>query len=130
MKSFDSVDRGILLNKLYIYGIMGLVHSWFKSYLTNRIQSTKVGDYIPDRLKCDIGVPQGSVIGPLLFVLYVNDLSNVSKLIKITLFADDTNLLYSHRNLKTMETVVNSELSNLNEWLTINKLNKLILALN
>ena len=73
------------------------------------MQSTKVGDYISDRLKCDIGVPQGSVLGPLLFLLYVNDIHKVSKLLKITLFADDTNLLYSHRNLTTIETVVNSE---------------------
>ena len=62
------------------------------------MQSTKIGDFISERMECGIGVPQGSVLAPLLFLLYMNDIYKVSKEFKMTLFADDTNLLYSHKN--------------------------------
>ena len=67
-------------------------------------------------------MPQGSVLGPLLFLLYMNDIYKVSKEFKMTLFADDTNLLYSHKNLKSLESTMNDELLKLYDWLIVNKL--------
>ena len=74
------------------------------------MQSTKIGDFISERMECGIGVPQGSVLGPLLFLLYMNDIYKVSKEFKVTLFADDSYLLYSLKNLKSLESTVNDEL--------------------
>ena len=85
------------------------------------MQSTKIGDFISERMECGIGVPQGSVLGPLLFLLYMNDIYKVSKEFKMTLFADDTNLLYSRKNLKSLESTMNDELLKLYDWLTVNK---------
>jgi len=81
MKAFDTVNHKILLEKLYIYGIRGIAHDLFESYLTNRKQSTKISNHISNSMICNISIPQGSVLGPLLSLLYMNDLY-VSKKIK------------------------------------------------
>ena len=121
-KAFDTVDHSILLNKLQHYGIRGIINEWFSSYLTARTQVTQIGHNISDKANTLCGVPQGSVLGPLLFLIYINDIYNSSDKLKFHLFADDTNLLYADKNLKSLETVVNTELTKIHNWLTANKL--------
>ena len=93
-KAFDTVNHSILLRKLEHYGIRGIVNDWFRSYLLDRKQTVQVGNKISDNETTLAGVPQGSVIGPLLFLIYVNDIYKMSNKLKFYLFADDTNLLY------------------------------------
>ena len=98
------------------------MNDWFRSYLSDRIQSTQIGPNISNKQRMTCGVPQGSVLGPLLFLLYVNDIYRSSDKLAFYLFADDTNLLYANKNLRTLELVVNLELHKVCEWLTANKL--------
>ena len=99
-KAFDTVDHSILLKKLYIYGVRGILNDWFKSYLLNRTQITEIDGFISGKEHSPHGVPQGSVLGPLLFLLYINDIIKASAKLKFFLFADDTNLLYANKDLK------------------------------
>ena len=121
-KAFDTVNHEILLDKLDYYGIRGTAHKWFKSYLTDRMQCTEIGNTQSKLDYVKHGVPQGSVLGPLLFLLYINDIVLSSKICKFTLFADDTSLFYSHENKTEGEKVLNTELSKIAEWLAANKL--------
>ena len=121
-KAFDTVDHYILFQKLDFYGIRGIVNDWFRSYLTYRKQTTSNGSYISNSETTLYGVPQGSVLGPLLFLLYVNDIANSSKYLSFYLFADDTSIIYANKNLHNLEQIVNSELSNVSDWLLANKL--------
>ena len=121
-KAFDTVNHEILLDKLDYYGIRGTAHKWFKSYLTDRMQCTEIGNTQSKLDYVKHGVPQGSVLGPLLFLLYINDIVLSSKICKFTLFADDTSLFYSHENKAEGEKVLNTELSKIAEWLAANKL--------
>jgi len=91
-KAFDSIDHNILLFKLYNYGIRGKIFDWFKDYLSNRSQYVFVNHVSSKTLKVNCGVPQGSVLGPLLFLLYVNDIENCIPSNVVKLYADDTNL--------------------------------------
>ena len=106
-KAFDTIDHYILLQKLYHYGIWGIINDWFH-YLTERVQSTLIGSKVSTKLPTACGVPQRSVLGPLLFLLYVNDLCRSSDKRLFYLFADDTNLLYADRDINSLERVVNS----------------------
>ena len=115
-KAFDTIDHCILLQKLYHYGIRGIINDWFRSYLTDRVQSTQIGSEVSTKLTTACGVPQGSVLGPLLFLLYVNNLCRSSNKLSFYLFADDTNLLYADRDINSLERVVNAELSKVQEW--------------
>ena len=121
-KAFDTVDHSILLKKLYIYGIRGCLYDWFQSYLSGRSQTTNINNHISDKQNIKRGVPQGSVLGPLLFLLYINDICNSSKVLKFHLFADDTNILYSNKDLASLESVMNTELAKLQDWFSANKL--------
>ena len=121
-KAFDTVDHDVLLDKLNHYGFRGIINSWFSSYRKNRTQTTQVDHYTSDKAVVGCGVPQGSVLEPLLFFLYVNDIHRCSNKLRFYLFADDTNILYADKNLKALETTVNNELQNLCNWLTANKL--------
>ena len=109
-KAFDTVDHKILLDKLNYYG-----SQWFSSYLTNRTQTTEIYSYMSGKEVISYGVPQGSVLEPLLFLLYVNDIQYYSRKLKFFLFADDTNVLFSHENLKTLELILNIKFNNLTE---------------
>ena len=91
-KAFDTVNHDILLNKLDHYGIRGEALLWFKSYLTNRKQFVSFNGVNSSVRTITCGVPQGSVLGPILFLLYINDLPNISKKLSFFLFADDTNI--------------------------------------
>ena len=121
-KAFDTVDHEILLSKLSLIGIRGIANKWVESFLTNRKQFVHFsGISSPNNvIKC--GVPQGSTLGPLLFLIYINDLHKIFENSTVHHFADDTNLLFSNKKLSTIETVINYELKLLVNWLNCNKL--------
>ena len=121
-KAFDTVDHGILLDKLYCYGIRGIAHDWFVSYLSNRQQSVIYNGYESELQVMRCGVPQGSILGPMLFLLYINDLTNVSSFFMPILFADDTNLFCTGIDVKSMIRQVNEELAKIYAWVNANKL--------
>ena len=121
-KAFDTVDHQILLSKLYHYGIRGTTHSLLTSYLTDRQQCVQVNNCISDMEFISHGVPQGSILGPLLFLLYINDIAQSSKILQFYLFADDTTIFHSHKNPKTLESIINNELLHVTDWLIANKL--------
>jgi hypothetical protein len=121
-KAFDTVNHEILLNKLEYYGIRGTALKWFKSYLSDRMQCTEIGDTQSKLNYIKHGVPQGSILGPLLFLLYINDIVMSSPVFKFILFADDTSLFYSHKNKHDAINILNSELAKISQWLAANKL--------
>ena len=122
-KAFDTVNHSILLRKLNHYGVRGIINDWFASYLVGRQQTTQIGPKNISKKEVVLsGVPQGSVLGPLLFLIYINDISNSSDKLKFYLFADDTNLLYADKNLKSLESTVNAEIFRVYNWLIANKL--------
>ena len=121
-KAFDTVDHGILLSKLEYYGIRGLAHDWFSSYLTNRKQYVSINGTDSNLQNITYGVPQGSVLGPLLFLLYINDMTKTSKILEFHLFADDTNLFLSDKSIIALESKLNNELNLISTWLRANKL--------
>lgn len=121
-KAFDTVNHKILLAKMNNYGIRGNVYNWFSSYLTNRKQYTAIGHNQSKLGNITCGVPQGSVLGPLLFILYVNDIHNAVPDVNIRLFADDTNLFMHDNNYKSLMQIANDNLSKLNEWFIVNRL--------
>ena len=121
-KAFDTVDHLIRLNKMRNYGIDGLEHQWFSSYLDNRRQFCKVNGVCFDPAEINIGVPQGSCLGPLLFLIYINDLRFALKCAKATMYADDTAISFSSDNIEEIDAVVNAELACLEKWLHGNEL--------
>ena len=121
-KAFDTLNHNILLSKLEHYGIRGIPLLWLKDYLTNRKQFVCYNSASSLMRPITCGVPQGSILGPLLFILYVNDIVNCSKLLHFILFADDTNLFFSSKNYNDLMLTVNTELGKLSEWFRANRL--------
>ena len=121
-KAFDTVNHKILLSKLKRYGVDGNYLKLFKSYLSKRKQYVSDRNIKTSYKYVECGVPQGSILGPLLFLLYVNDMQHCSQIMKFILFADDTTLYFSHKNINTLFKIVNSELKKLDEWFKANKL--------
>lgn len=121
-RAFETVDRGILLRRLSSMGIGGDVLRWFQSYLHDRRQRVKYKDCVSESLRVQHGVPQGTVLGPLLFLLYINDMVKVVKMCKVELFADDTMIYFVGRDIIRMQEIVNRDLNNLFDWLCNNKL--------
>ena len=117
-KAFDNVNRNILIEKLDYYGIRGVTKDWFISYLTDRYQYVSLGQTESDPHPVSCGVSQGSVLGPLSFLVDVNDFSYYSEILDFHLYADDANLFYKRKNLKVLESKVNNELVNIHTWLT------------
>ena len=121
-KAFDTVNHKILLSKLEHYGIRDNLLKWFDSYLKGRQQYVFLNGESSDLKPCTCGVPQGSVLGPLLFLIYINDLPNISDKLDFYLFADDTNIYFESKDIKKIEQTVNTELKNLSIWLKLNRL--------
>ena len=112
-KAFDTVDHEILLAKLNHYGLCGASNDWFRSYISDHQQYVSINGYDSGLTKLNCGVPQGSVLGPLLFLLYINDLNQAIKFCKVHHFADDTNLLYLGKSIKKLNKLVNTGLKSL-----------------
>jgi hypothetical protein len=120
-KAFDTIDHAILIKKLESYGIRGFALSWFKSYLTNRCQYVKLDEKSSNMKQITHGVPQGSILGPLLFVLYINDFHK-AHLSHYFQYADDTTIIISDKDTNTVQDRTNMELINIYNWLKANKL--------
>src|SRR6218665_1721580 len=123
-KAFNTVDHKILLTKLKFYGIRGTTLQWFLNYLTSRSQQVYCNGVtvaLSSFKHINSGVPQGSNLGPLLFLLYINDLPKATKALKLVLFADNTNAFYSHESLSVLKEIINSDLELLEEWFRTNR---------
>ena len=121
-KAFDTVEHDILLSKLEHYGIRGLANKWFKSYLSNRKQYVLINGYDSNLADVKFGVSQGSVLGPLLFLIYINDFNQALKFCKVHHFADDTNLLHFSKSVYRLNKYVNLDLKKLTYWLNANNI--------
>ena len=121
-KAFDTVDHHILLKKLEYYGVRGIPNYWFASYLSNRKQFVSINGYKSNLADVKCGVPQGSILGPLLFLIFIDDLHAAIKYSELHHFADDTNLLSCNSCVKSINKQVNYDLKNLSNQLKANKI--------
>ena len=121
-KAFDTINHDILLYKLEYYGFRGVTLDWFKSYLSNRKQFVRYQMHDSNHKIINCGVPQGSILGPLLFILYIKDIVNTTSLLELILFADDTTLLFSHPDIASQNDIINIELQEICNWFQANKL--------
>ena len=121
-KAFDTTDRSILVRKLCNYEIDQSSLGWFKSYLSDRTQKCSVNGHLSNAASVSRGVPQGSNLGPLLFLIYINDLPNCLSVASLKMFMDDTNITVAADSLTELENKINLDLENLNGWLVANRL--------
>ena len=126
-KAFDTIDQNILLHKLRYYGVSNTELIWFKNYLENRSQFVEIDGFTSDVLGIHTGVPQGSILGPLLFIIYINDLPHCTQFFKFIIYADDTSLFSSlniaDRSVSIHDTftLLNMELDKVSKWMALNK---------
>ncbi len=126
--AFDTLNHQILLYKLKYYGLDGLSFKLIENYLSNRKQYVEIDESKSDMLYLNTGVPQGSILGPLLFIIYINDISHASKIFDFVIYADDTNLsttveiVINNIAILTASDIISKELSIVNNWLQLNKL--------
>ena len=122
-KAFDTLDHQILIQKLKYYGIKNKTLNWLTSYLTNRKQYVQFNNTQSTFCQISTGVPQGSILGPLLFIIYINDFAYVSNFFRSIHYADDKSLIHTPpRNKDIDDSLINSELSKIHTWLSANKL--------
>ena len=121
-KCFDTIDHAILIGKLELYGVSGLILNLIKNYLTNRTQSVRINETISPPLHITKGVPQGSILGPLLFLFFINDLPNISNIFTPVLYADDTTLSIKTNSIPQATSLGNRELEKFYNWAVANKL--------
>ena len=121
-KAFDTIDHNILFKKLQHYGVRGKALEWYKSYLSSRTQFVSLNGIASSVKPVTCGVPQGSLLGPLLFITYINDFKFSSTLLSFILYADDSSIFYSHQNPQILVETVNSELENIAQWIFANRL--------
>ena len=121
-KAFDTIDHSILLAKLNHLGIRGDTLHWLESYLRDRDFSVSVGSALSSGIVSNMGVPQGSVLGPILFILYINDMQNCSDVLRMINFADDTTVFSADKNINSLFFSINQQMSNLDRWIISNKL--------
>jgi len=119
--AFDTVNHKLLLTKLQ-YGLRGQIYKWLESYLSNRSQYVQFKNHNSDCRNVVCGIPQGSVIGPKLFILFINDISEASKDMNFLLFADDTTVFKSGTDINELMTIIEREMSKLKKWFDCNKL--------
>ena len=121
-KAFDTLDHNILIKKLAHYGINGTPLEWFTSYLTGRSQYVEIDSVSSNVLFLSTGVPQGSILGPLLFLIYMNDIPYCTKYFNFILYADDTALSNTIQIPSMSQLNINDELAKVYDWLAVNKL--------
>ena len=121
-KAFDMIDHSLLKIKLTALGVRGWALAWFNNYLSGRTQSVNVNGTYSDSVVLSLGVPQGSVLDPLLFIVFVNDLPSVVHCCKIVLYAYDTALFFAARNIQTIQTALQEDLNAVGEWFSLNRL--------
>ena len=121
-KAFDLVNHSILLKKMERYGIRGVALSWFMDYLTGRSQRVCVEQDRSDWIDVHKGVPQGSVLGPLLFILYVNDLPRVLEACTVKQYADDTTMSHTAVSASELEFSLNRDMEGITKWMDKNRL--------
>ena len=121
-KAFGTVDHDILCNKVELYGVQQRELSWFRSYLSNRKQFCRVNGVDSDVGDLEVGVPQGSCLGPLLFLIYINDLPQAVQSSSVTMYADDTSLCHQSHDLTRLNEAISGDLRKLETWLQGNKL--------
>ena len=115
-KTFDTINHDILLHKLQLYGISGIRNSWFANYLSNRKQLTEIGNSKSSHKFLTTGVPQGSILGTILFLIYINDIKSCTNNKIILSYADDTTVYLSGPNTNEMIDIMNTELKKLYDW--------------
>ena len=112
----------VLISLTEDFDIRGIANEWCKSYLVDRKQSVLVNGHVSNKASVKYGVPQGSILGPLLFLIHINDLNHALKFCKVHNFADDTNLVYFSRSAKKLNKYINIDMKNLTNWLNANKI--------